>query len=72
MPDNLLFNTNLNITKKVKPSNFKLTINNFSTVISLLNTNWKISAKIKKSGHYGTLSWDGNDFKIMDDLENHI
>ena len=32
---------------------------NFSTVISLLNTDLMISAKIEKSGHYGTLSWDG-------------
>ena len=39
--------------------------NNFSTVISLLNTDLMISAKIEKSGHYGTLSWDGVNFTKM-------
>jgi rod shape-determining protein MreC len=39
---------------------------NFTTVISLLNTNWKVSAKIKNSGHYGTLNWNGRDFNIME------
>ena len=40
--------------------------NNFTTIISLLNTNWKVSAKIKKSGHYGTLNWDGDNYKLME------
>ena len=46
---------------------------NFTTVISLLNTNWKVSAKIKHSGHYGTLKWNGNDFNIMElrDIPKH-
>ena len=38
---------------------------NFSTVISLLNTDLMISAKIDKSGHYGTLSWNGLDYTKM-------
>ena len=38
---------------------------NFSSVISLLNTDLMISAKIEKSGHYGTLSWDGVDYTKM-------
>lgn len=32
---------------------------NYSTVQSILNMNSKISAKIKKSNHFGTLSWNG-------------
>ena len=38
---------------------------NFSTVISLLNTDLMISAKIEKSGYYGTLSWNGVDYTKM-------
>ncbi len=38
---------------------------NFSTVISLINTNLTISAKIKNSGKFGTLNWDGENPKIM-------
>ena len=39
---------------------------NFTTIISLLNTNWKVSAKIRNSGHYGTLNWNGNNFNTME------
>lgn len=35
------------------------TSKNFATIISLLNVNIKINAKIKKSNHFGTLSWNG-------------
>jgi rod shape-determining protein MreC len=35
------------------------TSKHFSTIISLLNVNIKINAKIKKSNHFGTLSWNG-------------
>ncbi len=31
----------------------------YSTVISLLNTRLKISAKLKESGHFGTVEWGG-------------
>lgn len=36
---------------------------NFSTVISLLNSRWKISAKIKRNDYFGSLSWDGKDYR---------
>jgi len=36
---------------------------NFSTVISLLNSNLKISVKLKKSNEVGSLAWDGWDYK---------
>lgn len=32
--------------------------NKYATVQSILNTNSKINAKVKKSGHFGTLVWD--------------
>ena len=35
------------------------TSKNYATIISVLNVNIKINAKIKKSNHFGTLSWNG-------------
>jgi rod shape-determining protein MreC len=35
----------------------------YSLVISLLNTNLKISAKVKRSGYFGSISWDGGDYQ---------
>ena len=32
----------------------------YATVISILNTSSRISAKLKKSNHFGTLTWDGD------------
>lgn len=32
---------------------------NYSTVVSILNTKSQINAKIKKSNHFGSLTWDG-------------
>jgi rod shape-determining protein MreC len=34
----------------------------FSTVISLLNNELRISSKHDKSGYFGSLSWDGRDY----------
>jgi len=50
-----------------------VTSDHFSTVISLINTNLMISAKIKGLGHYGTLSWDGKNPNIMQlyDIPKH-
>ena len=36
-----------------------------ATIISILNKYSKINAKPKGNNHYGTLSWDGNDYKTM-------
>ena len=41
----------------------------FSTVISLLNSELRVSAKLKQSGYYGPLNWTGKDYryaKLMD------
>lgn len=32
---------------------------NYSTVVSILNTKSQINAKVKKSSHFGSLSWNG-------------
>lgn len=32
---------------------------NYATIISILNVNSKLSAKLKKSNHFGSLSWNG-------------
>ena len=35
------------------------TSNNYATVLSILNTKSQLNAKIKKTNHFGTLTWDG-------------
>ena len=49
------------------------TTDHFSTVISLINTNLMISAKIKNQGHYGSLIWDGKHPNTMqlNDIPKH-
>lgn len=44
---------------------------NYSTVISILNTTSNISAKLKKTNHFGTLTWDGNSPNVvqLEDVE---
>ena len=37
----------------------------FSTVISLLNSNLIINAKIKRTNHFGSLNWDANDPQLL-------
>ena len=47
---------------------------NYSTVISLLNVDLKISAKLKKSNHFGSLYWDGRNYRevILSDIPQHV
>ena len=46
----------------------------FSTVISLLNTDLNISAKIKKNNYFGSLSWDGKNYReaILYEIPHHV
>ncbi|NEV94458.1 rod shape-determining protein MreC [Psychroflexus sp. YR1-1] len=37
----------------------------FSRVISILNTNTSINAKLKNTSHFGTLTWNGKDPNLM-------
>ncbi len=47
---------------------------NFSTVISILNSRWKISAKIKRNDYFGSLSWDGKDYRRvqLNEMPYHV
>lgn len=46
---------------------------NFATVISLLNLDFKISAKVKKNGYFGSLIWDGNNYNtaVLNEIPLH-
>lgn len=47
---------------------------NFTSVLSVLNKDAKISAKIKKFNDFGSLSWDGDDYRYgtLTDIPTHI
>lgn len=47
---------------------------NFSSVISLLNSNLRISAKVKRNGYFGSISWDGKDYTaaVLNEIPVHI
>lgn len=36
---------------------------NFATVMSVLNTDCKVYAKLKRTGHFGPLTWDGKNIR---------
>lgn len=38
---------------------------NYSTVISILNSNSRINAQLKKSNHFGSLVWNGQDPNVV-------
>ncbi|MBX2968636.1 MAG: rod shape-determining protein MreC [Cyclobacteriaceae bacterium] len=44
----------------------KLTSGHFSVVTSLLNTDLRVSGLLKRTGHFGTVQWDGNDPQITE------
>lgn len=46
----------------------------FSTVMSLLNTNLRVSAKVKKNDAFGSLAWDGIDHReaVLYEIPYHI
>lgn len=46
----------------------------FSSVMSVLHEKTKISAKIKKSGYYGSLIWEGGNYREAElkDIPNHV
>lgn len=51
----------------------KGTTNNYAVVTPILNTQLFISAKIGKSGHFGSLNWDGLDYRFakLKAIEKH-
>jgi len=46
----------------------------YCTVISLLNVDLKISAKLKRSNHFGSLYWDGKYYRdvTLSDIPQHV
>lgn len=46
----------------------------FSTVISLLNLDFRVSAKLAKNNYFGSLHWDGKDYRRvkLDEIPYHI
>lgn len=46
----------------------------YSTVLSVLHSNSKISTKLKKSNYFGSVQWDGKDYLegILLDIPNHV
>lgn len=46
----------------------------YSKVIPLINTNLRVSAKIKKNGYYGSLQWNGDDYRYsyLNDIPFHV
>ena len=48
--------------------------NHYSIVIPLINTNLKISGMVKNSKYYGSLQWDGIDYRYsyLYDIPNHV
>ncbi|PSK81523.1 rod shape-determining protein MreC [Prolixibacter denitrificans] len=47
---------------------------NYCTVISLLNNRLKISAKIKRNNYFGSLTWNGDDYRKaeLDEIPFHV
>ena len=48
--------------------------NSFAVVIPVINTNSRISGKFLKNGYYGTIEWDGVDYRYaqLTDIASHI
>jgi rod shape-determining protein MreC len=47
---------------------------NYSVAMSLLNPDFKLSTRIKSNGYFGSLSWDGRDYRyaILSDIPQHV
>jgi rod shape-determining protein MreC len=47
---------------------------NYSIVMSLINLDFKLSARIRTNGYFGSLSWDGHDYRyaILNEIPQHV
>jgi len=47
---------------------------NYSVAMSILNIDFKLSARIKSNGYYGSLGWDGRDYRyaILSEIPQHV
>lgn len=46
----------------------------YAIAISLLNTELKVSAKLTRTGYYGSLSWDGESYRtaLLSEIPHHV
>lgn len=47
---------------------------NYSVAMSLLNLDFKLSARLKSNGYFGSLSWDGRNYRhaILSEIPQHV
>lgn len=47
---------------------------NYSVAMSLLNIDFRLSARIRSNGYFGSLSWDGRDYKyaVLTEIPQHV
>ena len=47
---------------------------NFSSVISVLNLDFRLSAKVKRNDYFGSLTWDGSDYRFatLKEIPYHV
>jgi rod shape-determining protein MreC len=47
---------------------------NYSVAMSLLNLDFKLSARIKTNGYFGSLSWDGKNYRyaVLNEIPQHV
>jgi rod shape-determining protein MreC len=47
---------------------------NFSIAMSLLNLDFKLSARLKSNGYFGSISWDGRDYSraVLGEIPQHV
>jgi rod shape-determining protein MreC len=47
---------------------------NYSVAMSVLNLDFKLSARIKSNGYFGSLSWDGRDYRyaVLGEIPQHV
>ena len=47
---------------------------NHSIAMSLINIDFKLSARIRTNGYFGSVSWDGRDYRyaILNEIPQHV
>ncbi len=47
---------------------------NFSVAMSLLNLDFRLSTRIRSNGYFGSLSWDGRDYRyaVLSEIPQHV
>lgn len=50
------------------------TSEHYAVVISVLNTDFRLSAKLERTGYYGSLRWDGGDYRsvLLSEIPHHV